>query len=177
MRSPSEEHLRLLAIFHWVLAGFSLLFCAFPLLYVGVGVWFIHSPPVASGRGPPPPPAFGWIFVVIGLIFFALAAAYTAALVLSARALAARRRWLLVIVTAALSCALFPFGTALGVFTFIVLLRPDVQALFGRPPPQSAYPPWAGAPPGWPGPPPAWPPPQGWPPPGPGGGPRSRRGW
>ena len=32
---------------------------------------------------------------------------------------------------AAISCAFMPFGTVLGVFTLIVLLRPGVKELFG----------------------------------------------
>jgi hypothetical protein len=31
---------------------------------------------------------------------------------------------------AALCCAFFPFGTVLGVFTILVLVRPSVKALF-----------------------------------------------
>lgn len=166
MHTQTEEHLRLLTVFHWVLAGLSLLMCAFPLLYVGMGAWVLGTVPDQSGRGPPP--AFGWIFVGVGLVFFLMAVTYTTMLVLSARALAARNRWLLVLVTAGLSCALFPLGTVLGVFTFVVLLRPDVQVLFGRPAPPPAYPPWRGHPPGWPPPPSAWPP---GPPPGPPAGP------
>ena len=33
---------------------------------------------------------------------------------------------------AALSCAFFPFGTVLGVFTIIVLQKDSVRQLFGR---------------------------------------------
>ncbi len=35
-----------------------------------------------------------------------------------------------VIVIAALSCAFFPFGTVLGVFTIIILSKPEVKSLF-----------------------------------------------
>lgn len=151
MRTPAEEHLRLLAIFHWILAAFSLLFCAIPVVYAGIGFLFLSGTIPDAGKGPPP--AFGWLFVIFGLIGLLLAASYTTLLVLSARALSARRRWLLVLVTAGLSCALFPMGTVLGAFTFAVLLRPDVRVLFGQAPG------WGYGPP--PGPPPMPPPPAG----------------
>ena len=35
-------------------------------------------------------------------------------------------------VVACLSCLQLPFGTALGVFTLIVLLRPGAKLLFGE---------------------------------------------
>lgn len=157
MRTPTEEHLRLLAIFHWVMAGFSLLICALPVAYVAMGYLFVSGTFVEGGRGPPAP--FGWILVIFGVIGFLLAVSYTTLLVLSARSLSSRRRWLLVVVTAGLSCALFPVGTVLGVFTFAVLLKPEVRALFGQPvepwggPAQGAAPPpWPPVPPTPPGP-------------------------
>jgi hypothetical protein len=44
-----------------------------------------------------------------------------------------RRRWRgLTYVTAALSCLSIPVGTALGVYTFIVMNRPGVRALYAE---------------------------------------------
>ena len=34
-------------------------------------------------------------------------------------------------VMAALACAFFPFGTILGIFTIVVLVRPGVKEMFG----------------------------------------------
>ena len=157
MRTPAEEHLRLLAIFHWVLAGFSLLLCTLPLAYGAMGFFLLNGTFQENGRGPPA--GFGWIFVVFGLLGFLIAASYTTMLVLSARALSTRRRWLLVLVTAGLSCALFPIGTVLGVFTFAVLLRPEVRLLFGEPAPAWGAPPYGAPTTPWPPAPPPGPPP------------------
>jgi hypothetical protein len=44
--------------------------------------------------------------------------------------MARRRRLMLCYVTAALACLQMPFGTCLGIFTFIVLGRPSVKASF-----------------------------------------------
>ena len=43
-----------------------------------------------------------------------------------------RRRPTLCLVVAGLECMMFPFGSVLGVFTIIILLRPCVRQLFGR---------------------------------------------
>jgi disulfide bond formation protein DsbB len=46
------------------------------------------------------------------------------------RCLAQRRRYLLCMVVAGIACIFMPFGTALGVFTLVVLSRPAVKAAF-----------------------------------------------
>jgi hypothetical protein len=51
---------------------------------------------------------------------------------MTAASLGTRRRRTLCLVTAGLTCASFPLGTALGIFTFIVLSRPTVKTLFER---------------------------------------------
>jgi len=47
-----------------------------------------------------------------------------------ARRLRQRRSWVFCIVVAALSCIGIPFGTALGVFTLLVLSRHSVKCMF-----------------------------------------------
>ena len=59
---------------------------------------------------------FGWTFGVLTI--------------LSGRYIAQRRRRMFSMVIAGINCASFPLGTLLGVFTFIVLLRPSVKAMY-----------------------------------------------
>ena len=42
--NQDEEHLKLLAIFHYIVGAMAFLFSCFPLLYVGMGVLFVVSP-------------------------------------------------------------------------------------------------------------------------------------
>ena len=63
------EHLRLLAIFHYVVSGLAALFSCFPLLYAIIGGVFIFAARHPAAAGPTPgeelPPEFlGWIFIV-----------------------------------------------------------------------------------------------------------------
>ncbi len=72
--NQDAEHLRLLSIFHYIVAGLAALFSFFPLLYTTVGAIFIF---VARHGTPKPgeelPPEFiGWIFAVIGSLLFLL---------------------------------------------------------------------------------------------------------
>jgi len=130
MSSPRDD-LRLLSIFHWVLAGLAALFSLLPLMYVVMGVMMIRG---GFGDRNPPPPLFGWMMVVLGLVMMILGVGYAVAVAVAGRFIARARHWTFVIVVAALSCAFFPFGTVLGVFTIIVLSKPEVRALFQSPP-------------------------------------------
>ena len=49
------------------------------------------------------------------------------------RSLQQRTRYLYCLVMAGVECIFMPFGTVLGVFTIIVLMRDSVKPLFGRP--------------------------------------------
>ena len=123
------EHLRLLSIFHYVVAGLAALFSLFPILHLTMGFM------MATGRfGDSDEPAmrvFGWAFVFIAGAMITAGLTYAACMVVAGRSLAAHVRYTFCFVMAAISCAFIPFGTVLGVFTLLVLLRPAVKQLFG----------------------------------------------
>ncbi len=126
---PVRDDVRLLSIFHYVLAGLSGCCACFPLLYVGLGAVFALGG--SPHLGPNPPPAIlGFFMMGAGLFALALLAAWIVALVLAGRFIARQRHWTFCVVVAALSCTSFPLGTALGVFTLVTLNKPDVKALF-----------------------------------------------
>ena len=126
-----ENHLHLLTIFHYVLAAITALFSCFALIYIGLGMAMILHPESMSGSHGEPPPLFvGWIFTSLGAAFLIAGWAYAACLILAALFLKRRKHYVFCLVMAGLSCMWVPFGTALGVFTFIVLLRPEVKAKF-----------------------------------------------
>lgn len=129
------EHLKLLSIFHYVLAGLTSLAGFFPLIHVAMGAMMLSGSFSGGPSAGAPPDAFGWIFVVIGGAVSLLLWCFAMALFVAGRALAARRSRTFCFVIAAISCAGFPLGTALGVFTILVLQRPTVRALFDGPDP------------------------------------------
>lgn len=123
-----EEHLRLLTIFHYVVAALTALFACIPCIHVGIGVFMLVRPEAFKPR--PPPEFVAWIFITIaGLIILA---GWTLAVLflLAGRNLSRRRRYLFCQVVAGIGCIFMPFGTVLGVFTLLVLARPSVRALF-----------------------------------------------
>src|SRR6266404_4336597 len=130
--NQEAEHLRLLAIFHYVVAGLAALFSFFPLLYTTIGTIFIfaarHGTPKPSEELPPE--FLGWIFVVVGALLFLLGIAMAICILIAGPCLSRRKHYTFVLVMACIECLFIPFGTILGVFTIIALSRESVKALF-----------------------------------------------
>ncbi|HEY9253596.1 MAG TPA: hypothetical protein VIP30_03580 [Stenotrophomonas sp.] len=120
-------HLRLLAVFHYVVAGLTALFALIPSLHLALGI------AVVSGAIPAEDPDarwVGWFFIVFAAVFILCGLGLAAAMAFAGRNLQRHRGHTYCLVVAGLSCMVMPFGTVLGVFTLIVLLRPGVRALF-----------------------------------------------
>jgi hypothetical protein len=130
--NQDKEHLRLLAIFHYVVAGLAALFSFFPLLYTTVGAIFIFAARHGTPKpGEEPPPEFiGWILAIVGSLLFLLGVAIAICILIAGRSLAKPTRYWFALVVACIECLFIPFGTILGVFTIVVLSRESVKALF-----------------------------------------------
>ena len=139
-RILDAEHLRLLRIGYFVAGGITVFVCLFGLFYVFMGLFFTSAMMrMPSPPGGPPPPPMGWIFVVLGVAIVIFGAVLGTLKFFTARALGRRNAYTFCLITAGLSCLSIPYGTLLGICTFMVLARPGVRALFegrrGAPPP------------------------------------------
>jgi len=137
MDEDSEDlrHLRLLSIFYYVAAGLQALVSLFGLIYIALGV------AMASGKlGNEEDLREGEAAFVAGVFFFVGGAIVLLCLLgvglsfFSARGLRGRHSRTLILITAGLACLQVPLGTILGVFTFVVMMRPSVVALFEQEP-------------------------------------------
>lgn len=131
-RGIDEEHLRLLRIGYLVSGIVSAVFSILPLFYVAMGVFFASTLPAPArpGAADVDPRLFGWFFAAAGVGFFLFLAAGAALKLVVARAIGRRRMHTLCLVGAAWTCLGIPWGTVLGVLTFVVLERPGVKTLF-----------------------------------------------
>lgn len=156
---PTREHLRLLSIFHYVVGGLGFLVSLFPGIYLAFGILMLAAP-VESMTEPPsdaeteslqewfevqPPDrangeisqsdivivrSMGGMFVAISALLMIGGFALSTAIIIAGKRLAAYRSHTYCVVIAAILCVFMPLGTALGVFTLIVLLRPEARDLF-----------------------------------------------
>jgi hypothetical protein len=128
------DHLRLLAIFHYVVAAMVGLFSLFPVIHLAIGIAAITGRLDDHHGGQPMPALFGWFFVVFASAWMLMGFAFAICLVLAGRFLARRKHYLYCLIMACFACMCMPFGTVLGVFTILVLMRPSVKELFGQAP-------------------------------------------
>ena len=124
--NQDEEHIRLLSIFHYVVGGIAGLFACFFIGHLIIGIVSLTG--AFGGDGPSP--AFGVVFLMSGLTIMTAGWTLAICLILSGRYLARRTHYKFCFVIACISCTFSPFGTALGIFTIIVLVRPSVKDLF-----------------------------------------------
>ncbi len=131
------QHLRLLSIFHYVVGAMIAFFACVPIIHLVIGIIFLVAPQVLEGPHPqqhlPPEGAvfIGLMFTVIAAMLILFGWCFAVCVIVAGRSLARRRRYTFCLVTAGILCFFMPFGTVLGVFTIIVLMRPSVKGLFG----------------------------------------------
>jgi hypothetical protein len=129
-RATDQEHLNLLSVFHFVNAGLSLMGCAglfFAFAMVGEA---LHRIPMKDAAGNPPPPQL--IPLLTGMFFFLGIMGLLAGLanLLAGIYLRQRKNRMFTLIVAGFNCLNIPLGTALGIFTFIVLQRDSVLAMY-----------------------------------------------
>jgi len=131
--TKDHEHLKLLAIFHYVLAGCSTCFSSMFLMHFFLGLAVLTgSPFLGPAEKNPPPAPVGIMFMLIGGGIVLMGWSFAACLVFAGRSLAQQRRYVFCFTVAGLMCVFCnPLGTVLGVFTIITLMRPTVKELFG----------------------------------------------
>ena len=128
MIDQDSHHVRLLAMFHYIVGGLCALFSLFPLIHVVMGIAMIMPGScLYDTSGNPPPPFVGWLFIALGGLFIILGLAMSIAIAASGRCISHRKHYLYSFVVACIECTFVPFGTILGVFTIIVLSRPSVK--------------------------------------------------
>ena len=126
-----EEHLRLLAIGYFVTGGAYSALALFPMIYIVMGLFLALGMPDVSRNSLGPAPVFmGWLLVIVGFALVIALSAVGSLQLYVGRCLLRRTSPTLCMVAAGISCLFIPFGTLLGIFTFVVLGRPSVQVRF-----------------------------------------------
>jgi hypothetical protein len=130
----NRNHLELLSVFTWVMAGMHLMGCLAGGVHIGLAIFlprfFASLPP---SKDPPPPEVLEMLagfFAVMGVIVILLSTLVAVLTAWSAYSIHQRRNRVWVLVVGAFHLLSMPFGTALGVYTIIVMTRPGVKAWF-----------------------------------------------
>jgi hypothetical protein len=132
-----DEHLKLLS-WGYVFSGvMTALFSLLGLFYAGMGLLMSTVLAAAAKSGSHaesmPPESLGAIFGIFGLIIFLFAISLAIAKFVAASCIRRRKSRTLCLVVAGVSCLGIPYGTVLGVCTFMVLGRESVVQQFAVP--------------------------------------------
>ncbi len=123
------EHLKLLQIGYWVMGGlmgfYGLLMGAY---FAFIGGIFLTIPEIQDG----PPAFFPWIFIGAAVFALLMLGVFATLVILSGFWIRRREHRVFSMVLAGFLCLSIPFGTMLGVATFLVLGRASVASLYGR---------------------------------------------
>jgi hypothetical protein len=131
-RQQDAEYLKLLTIFHYVAAGMMALWGSFPIIHFVVGLAMMSGMFEPPKQGGPPLEYFGALFAFIAGAFITIGWTLAICTFFAGRNLARRQHYMYCLIMAGImTAACTPFGTILGVFTIIVLLRPSVKESFG----------------------------------------------
>jgi len=134
--NQDEQYLKILAIFHFVVAGISALFACFPILHflMGLGMLAVSlGLGVSEGAFPEAvvPGLVGLLFTLIAGSVILFGWAFAVCVALAGLFLLKKKRHMFCVVMGGVECIFMPFGTVLGVFTIITLMKPSVKELFG----------------------------------------------
>jgi len=130
-----REHLQLLSILYYVLAGLAAFGGCVPIIHLTIGLVMLGG---AAGLEVEPEGRMamgfmGGFFALLAVFVMVILWVQAYLLYCTGKNLAERRGHTFCMVIACITCLSFPLGTGLGVFTIIVLQRESVKRLFGLP--------------------------------------------
>jgi len=136
-----KEHIRLLSIFHYVVGGMLWLFSLFPVIHLVIGIFLLTAGFSGCSQNQDIPVDFnedvsakiiGGMFVAIASLIIVTGLTIAFFVIRAGRKLGRHESRTFCLVIAAILCAFLPFGTVLGVFTIIILSKPETRELFGE---------------------------------------------
>jgi hypothetical protein len=153
--ASDASQLQLLSILYYVWGALVMLLSSIFIIHIVLGILMINNAaffkpstafpssatpfPGGTASAPPfatfsannaPPIWFGYFMAVMGCCAVLIGWTFGILNILSGRRIAQRRSRVFTMVIAAINCISFPLGTALGVFTIIVLSKDSVKAVY-----------------------------------------------
>ncbi len=127
--TQDEHHLNLLSVFHYVVGGLTALFACIPFIHLTIGIVILSG--AFDGAESRPPRFLGILLAAVAACCILAGWALAAAMIVAGRRLRGRKSHTYCLVVAGIECAVIPFGTVLGIFTILLLMKDSVKTLFG----------------------------------------------
>lgn len=126
------SHLNLLSIFHYVVAAITALLAMFPVIHLVMGILIVSGAWDNIDGQEDPPQFIGWFLIAVASMFILAGLAVAFLTGVAGYKLKKHRSYRFCFVMAIIQCMIAPFGTVLGIFTILVLVKPNVKRLFGQ---------------------------------------------
>lgn len=124
-----KNNLKSLSIFYYVWGGINLFAAFSSLLAIVLGIWLFYE---GENTGDMEAQAAGIIYMIYGAFLFLFLTVYGILSLLVGKFIKNTKNRIFCLIIAGIACLHFPLGTALGVFTFIELEKPNVKPLFEK---------------------------------------------
>ena len=125
--NQDEQYLNLLSIFHYVVGSLTALFSCVFLIHIAIGIAMVFG----DHRGENHPPRFlEWFIILFPSVAILTGWTLSGFIIAAGRRLKRRTSYTFCLVVAGIECILMPFGTVLGIFTIITLMKEPVKKLF-----------------------------------------------
>lgn len=129
-RASAARQVKLLMIFHFVGAGLALLGLLGLLGHYATMSTLMNNPEIWRQSPNPPPAQFAELMAPFYLIMGAWMGISLLLNVLAGVFLRSRSHRIFLVIVSVTNCLYFPLGTALGIFTMVVLLTEPARHLF-----------------------------------------------
>lgn len=129
MSVPEKDTLRMLAVFHYVMAGLIALVACIPLIHLTVGL----SLTVGAITGDEPVLGMvGAVFTLVAALIILIGWGLAVLVFLAGRNLDRQTKYQFCMIGAGVLCIFMPMGTILGVVTLVTLQNDSVKELFNH---------------------------------------------
>lgn len=118
------NHLSTFSVLYLIKGILTLLFSFLPLIYMGMGGFFMGMDHHTNGFNP------GIIFLIVGGFFFVVVVVIGILEIMASKYLKEARKHKFIFAIAIVNCFTGILGILLGVFTIVELNKPEVKTLF-----------------------------------------------
>lgn len=125
--TQDERVLDLLGVFHYVVGGLMILGASIFLIHLAMGVAILTG---EFDGGEAPPQFMGIMFVVLPSMVILAGWTLAGFIIAAGNRLRSRRKHGFCLVMAGIECIFMPFGTILGIFTLVTLMKEEVRLIF-----------------------------------------------
>lgn len=127
-----KDSFTILSVFHYIVGALSFLMSFIPIVYLIIGFVLVVAPGGMESGNREEEAMVGWVFLVVSTLIILVGLTVAVCTVLTGYYLTRRKKYNFCFAVSILECLFFPFGTALGIVTLIMLNKDESKQLFGK---------------------------------------------